>query len=461
MAMSAATVWEVRQGGSDTNGGGFVTGTSGTDWSQQSAPQYAVADGVTAGTTTITSATAAFGADVVGNLIYVQGGTGAVVAGWYQITLRNSATSITVDRSTGLTAGTGVTLHIGGALASPGQAAALLTTSGMHAWVKYSASVYGLTTATAGAAGPASLASSVACVLEGYDQVRGDRTANRPTLQWQVSPGANTYAITAVGTSRQLVANIRVNGNSQANGSGISVAAARTGAVNCAVANCSQAGTVGYLNTSGAGCVRCQASACVTGFSGGAAFECDATACTTVGFGGAIYNAVHCLARGCATGFSSSATVAAIVACTADANTSIGFDVSSAYSQLAGCLASNQSGGGAIGFKVGTNVATLSGCAAYNNATHVSGTPLLCDGPFALAASPWLTASAPTPTSARRPPTSAPMRTTPGAPSSAGPAMASTARRTTRIPGPCSTPTRPAAGRRPRPRSGWEADPCS
>ena len=394
MALSAATVLEVRvagAGSADTNGGGFVAGASGTDWSQQDAVKYPLSNGsATSGSAVIgtTSATA----DMVGNLAYVAGGTGSIAAGWYQIASRPWW-----GRRSPWTARPASSRGRGSPSISagrwPGRARPRrLTASGMRAWVKYSATPYGLTTATAGAAGPASLASAVACVLEGYDQVRGDRTANRPTLQWQVSPGANTYAITAVGTSRQLVANIRVNGTSQANGSGISVAAARTGAVDSAVANCSQAGTVGYLNTSGAGCVRCQASACVTGFSGGAAFECDATACTTVGFGGAIYNAVHCLARGCATGFSSSSTGAVIVACTADANTSIGFDVSSAYSQLAGCLASNQSGGGAIGFKVGTNVATLSGCAAYNNATHVSGTPLLCDGPFAMAASPWLTA---------------------------------------------------------------------
>lgn len=118
MALSSSTVWEVRSTGAATNGGGFVVGASGTDHSQQDAAQYSVTDGVTDGTTTITSATANFGTDVVGNIMYVQGGTGSITAGWYQITVRNSASSVTVDRSTGLTAGTGVTMKIGGALAS-------------------------------------------------------------------------------------------------------------------------------------------------------------------------------------------------------------------------------------------------------------------------------------------------------------------------------------------------------
>lgn len=107
MPIGAACVWEVRTTGNDTNGGGYAGG--GTDWSQQDAAQYSVTDGVTAGTTTITSATANFGTDVVGNVMYVQGGSGSITAGWYQIVSRTNSTTIVVDRSTGLTAGTGVT----------------------------------------------------------------------------------------------------------------------------------------------------------------------------------------------------------------------------------------------------------------------------------------------------------------------------------------------------------------
>jgi parallel beta-helix repeat protein len=122
LAISASTVWNVRSDGADTNGGGFVAGASGTDWTKQAAAQYSVTDGVTNGTTTITSATANFGTDVVGNLIYVSGGTGSVAAGWYEIASRTNSTTIVVDRSTGLTAGTGVTLKIGGALLTPATA---------------------------------------------------------------------------------------------------------------------------------------------------------------------------------------------------------------------------------------------------------------------------------------------------------------------------------------------------
>lgn len=186
MALSASTVLEVRLTGSDTNGGGFVTGASGTDWSQQDTAQYSVTDGVTAGTTTITSATAAFGTDVVGNLIYVQGGTGSVVAGWYQIITRTNATTIVVDRSTGLTAGTGVTLHIGGALLSPGQAAAIATVAFQTVFIKYNASPYVITTASTNVSGGVPVPVSSTAYI-GYNTTRAayNLDALRPTIQLQ------------------------------------------------------------------------------------------------------------------------------------------------------------------------------------------------------------------------------------------------------------------------------------
>lgn len=133
MALSVNTVWEVRTGGSNTNGGGYVSG--GTDWSQQNSPQYSVTDAVTNGTTTITSATANFGTDVVGNILYISGGSASIVAGWYQIISRTNSTTIVVDRSTGLTAGTGATLNIGGALLTLAQVASIATSTNV-CWIR-------------------------------------------------------------------------------------------------------------------------------------------------------------------------------------------------------------------------------------------------------------------------------------------------------------------------------------
>ena len=118
MSLATSTVWEIRTGGSATNGGGFVAGAAGTDWSQQDAAQYSLTNGVTNATTTIGTTSAS--ADMVGNIAYVAGGTGSITGAWYQIVSQVTSTSITVDRLTGLTAGTGVTINVGGALNGPG-----------------------------------------------------------------------------------------------------------------------------------------------------------------------------------------------------------------------------------------------------------------------------------------------------------------------------------------------------
>ena len=173
MAISANTAWEVRPtNGNDANGGGFVAGATGTDWSQQNFPQYSVNDGVANGTTTITSASATFGTDVPGNLIYVQGGTGTITAGWYQIVSRTNSTTIVVDRSTGLTAGTGVTLHIGGALKTLAQSAAIYAASN-----KIFAKGEAIQTTTAGvtfSTGATPSATAPMTRIIGYTSVRGD-----------------------------------------------------------------------------------------------------------------------------------------------------------------------------------------------------------------------------------------------------------------------------------------------
>lgn len=121
MAISANTVWEVRPTvGNDTNGGGFVTGASGTDFSQQNAKNtvgnnISTTDAVANGTTTITSATATFTAAIVGNLVFFSGGTGSITGQWRQVTGFTNGTTITIDAS--IAASTGMTMNIGGALA--------------------------------------------------------------------------------------------------------------------------------------------------------------------------------------------------------------------------------------------------------------------------------------------------------------------------------------------------------
>jgi hypothetical protein len=126
MAISGSTVWEVRSTGNDNNGGGFVTGASGTDWSQQATAQYAFT-----GATALTSAGAGnvvlcptASADMVGNLIHVISGTNFTsgLAAFFEITAVTPGVDITCSTNiagTAISTGVGANgvANIGGALA--------------------------------------------------------------------------------------------------------------------------------------------------------------------------------------------------------------------------------------------------------------------------------------------------------------------------------------------------------
>jgi hypothetical protein len=390
MALSGSTVWEVEYGGADTNGGGFVTGASGTDWSQQSAAQYALTNGVTNGTTTV--ATTSASTDMVGNIAYIAGGTGSITGGWYQITAVSAGVSLTVDRSTGLTTGTGVTINIGGALATPGNAAALATVSSMKIWWKYSSlGQYVMTSATAGAGGPISLA-AITIALEGYDQTRGDRTGNQPALSWgSVSaPGSATYMLVPATGNRQWVSNCAVNGNSVNNVCGINGSGSRNSVNQCTASNCSGTNGIGILGSTSAMALQsCQANSCLTGFSGGNFAYCFASGCTTGFSNGQVH--VCCLSYNNSSGFVTSSALGSFYSCTADSNSTNGFSISITVSFIS-CIASNHTGGSAAGFSVGTSLSFFYGCFGYNNTSNISGTPIVNESFVTLTAQPYVTA---------------------------------------------------------------------
>lgn len=389
MAIAAGAVYEVRTTGSDTNGGGFVTGSSGTDWSQQNSAQYAVTNAVTNGTTTITSSTANFGTDVVGNILYIQGGTGSITAGWYQITSRTNSTTIVVDRSTGLTTGTGATLNIGGALASPGQAAQIATTNGNKIWINQG--TYNVSTSTAGSGGPVSTGTNSQIVIEGYDVTRGDRTANRPILKWTASsPGATSYLVVLATNPSVIVSNIEMDGNNVTNVSGASFSN-RGLFIDCIAKNCSttsQAGFYGGGASSNRGPIRCYATNCTKGFSYGSPVQCIAYNCGT-GFSD-IYRATYCIAyANTGDGFNNSSGVlgAQLINCTSTGNTGDGFDTSASNSAgFLNCVSTNNTG---YGFNLhATNF--MRNCATFNNTSGATnGTPHLNSGAVLLSADPY------------------------------------------------------------------------
>ena len=200
-----------------TTGGSFSI-YRGLDYSQQDAvnpnggSNGSSVVAVTAGTTTLTCADCSFTQDIVGNVVYLEGGTGTITAQRRAITAYTNATTVTIDAS--VAASTGMTLNIGGALGSLDE---VFGTRGIVAsniiWWK---SDTGLTTATA-------ISSSIGGgQLKGYDTTRGDLdqsiySTNRPKLTFT---GTSVYALTLSSGTWQL-RNFIIDVDSSSGSSGI------------------------------------------------------------------------------------------------------------------------------------------------------------------------------------------------------------------------------------------------
>lgn len=164
MAFSGATSWEVRTTGSDANGGGFVFGATGTDFSQQNSPQFSYTDIVIGATTTQgTSVGRPFSSVDVGNVINMTAGTGFVVQRVQIVSV--SGVTATFDKTLGTAASTGGTGALGGGLLTVGRAVSLFV-NGNVAWVQ--TGTYVITANIA----PAATASVI-----GYGTTHGDNAA--------------------------------------------------------------------------------------------------------------------------------------------------------------------------------------------------------------------------------------------------------------------------------------------
>lgn len=378
MALSASTVFEVRTGGVDTNGGGFVTGASGTDYSQQTSAQYALTNGTTNGTTTVATVSAA--TDMIGNLAYITGGTGAVAAAWYQITAASAGVSITVDRSTGLTAGTGVTINVGGALLSPGIAASLMTVSNMTAFVK--AGTFSITSATNNVAG-GTIAPTGICVFIGYNTTRSfGNTDTKPVLQLNVSTANLVDAATVT------LNNFALDGNTQT-----TARATRGGTfLNCSFTGFNTASSQASGATLFNGCSATANSAAV--FLQYCA-NCDAYANTATPFSGTpgIYTDCSSVSNtGASTdGFTQQGNFAGIfVNCVSVSNGRDGFRLQgSAGCSLANCHAESNTG---VGFSQSNGIKTLINCSTFSNTGGATSGTFLTVGSLTPSASVFVSA---------------------------------------------------------------------
>ena len=175
---------------------GVGTVSAGIDYSQQDAAQLAIADVTVtqAAPTTLTSTGGGFTAAMVGNLVYLAGGTGGTVTtGWYQITAYTSGTVVTIDRTCAPSAATvtAVTCNVGGAayiLDATLDTFMENSVPGNGHWVK--AGTYTLTAALSiAAAGTAALP----IWIKGFNATRGDAPtgATRPLI----AGGSNTLTL--------------------------------------------------------------------------------------------------------------------------------------------------------------------------------------------------------------------------------------------------------------------------
>lgn len=377
MALSASTVWEIRTAGADTNGGGYVTGSSGTDYSQNNTKRTATGtddsttDAVANGTTTITSATASFGTTIVGNIIYLQGGTGGLAAGWYQVATRTNATTITVDRT--VAAGTGITMNIGGALGSPGMVGGTGIVSNNYVWIK--AGTYTVTSASTNVSNGCINFSTATVYVEGYNSSRGDM-GTKPLIQADGVITAFTF-ISMGNNGNQWVRNIKFDGNNRTTSRGISL---RGTVLYCEFVNFTNsaiADTIGLSTLA----FNCSATGCATNaaFTGVTCVDCVAFDNTITGFSASAIdcNFIRCIAdsnSGAASdGFLTSASSERVnfYNCVAYNNGRHGFFVGGLRDNFfINCIAETNAGTGFI--HNGNNQLGLYNCAYYNNGTNVT-----------------------------------------------------------------------------------------
>lgn len=178
-------------------------GTTGTlsnqtwsvDYSQQSSAKISYTDMIISVTTTnYTSVANPVGKNIIGNLINVTAGTN-FTTGLFEIVSTSTITA-TCDRSLGTAAATGGTGFLGGAFASPGQAASVVV-SGNAIYVK--AANFSITSASANVSGGC-VSFAVQCNLIAYSGIRGvlgtgTLTASGISTASLATMSAGTYSI--------------------------------------------------------------------------------------------------------------------------------------------------------------------------------------------------------------------------------------------------------------------------
>ena len=188
MALNAACVFEMRTTGDANNGGGFKTGASGSDFSQNDNPTATLTtlSVVNADTTKITVSLTDYTVTTndVGNVYRNSGGSSTT--GWYEITAADTALNTwTLDRSIGTAAQT-CTGKMGGAISTFQDAFFETLEPGNVVHVKFGTYTVGAAISVAKDG-----AETAYIKITGYNTTRGDvpTGTSRPTI----AAGANTF----------------------------------------------------------------------------------------------------------------------------------------------------------------------------------------------------------------------------------------------------------------------------
>jgi len=353
MVLPATTVWEVRLAGNDTNGGAFDSAVGGsTDYSQQdtkntTGSNISTTDAVANGTTTITSATGAFTSVLAGNVIYLSGGSGSIAAQWRKVVSVTNATTIVIDAT--IAASTGMTMNIGGALASPGMAMASVVASN---WVYVKGGPY--------------VCSATANVSGGKIQwtVNGTGPAPNRMIGYTTTRGDGGYATLQAGANSMSILQHNVGAFTQWDNIALALSGAQT-----TVTGITAAGN-GYMNnckfTGLATSANCTTGALVL-------FRCQSFNHTSVGL--ALVNqgsiAFGCYVTGGTAGSGYQLSAGAYcVDCIAYNNAGNGFQIAGIMAGCINCISYGNTGASGDGFRLNNTVGlwTLMNCIGVNNA---------------------------------------------------------------------------------------------
>ena len=342
-----------------------TAGTWSIDYSQQSTAAYSLTGLTTSAANATISSTSANKA-MVGNSIQITGGTN-FTTGIYTIITVTAGTSFVVDRTCCSAAASAGTCGIGGAFATPGKCASVAVASNIL-FIKYSASVYAVTSATTNiAAGCVSFGINNIWLV-GYSTNRflGNTDSSMPTIQAQGST-ASVAVLSCTGTGI-TIKNLIIDGGSLTGLRGMTVSSFSV-VFNCIVINCPNSAFV----NAGSSCLisYCLAYNCPTlnvySWATGniqycAAINCSgATAFVTTGV------CTDCVASGCSIGFLTGAGFT--INCTAYNNTAHGFQCNAtSNSGYLNCLAY---GNGGMGFSYNSKNATMiQYCVSANNTSN-------------------------------------------------------------------------------------------